>query len=149
MKKFISGAVCALFLFASSAMAGPVELVTVEEAGTQNLDDASIYFEASMIEGGPGIEIVSPQKGHQFKGAVPVNVRFIKKEGAEIDLATFKLEYLKLLAIDLTPRVKQYVTKDGINVPEAKLPAGSHTIRLSVGDTTGAVTRQVVSFEVL
>lgn len=126
-----------------------LELVTAQEAAAPDIEDISLYVDASQTDSGPAIEVISPKNGQALKGAVPINVRFLKKAGTEIDLATFKVEYLKFITIDLTPRVRQYVTRDGINVPETKLPSGTHRIRMSVGDNTGMVTRQIFAFEVL
>lgn len=127
-----------------------VELITAEEAAAPDIDPSEFYIEAGRDEdNGPAIEVISPQRGASVKPPVPINVRFVKKEGKEIDISTFKVEYLKFIALDITSRVKDYVTKDGIKVPEVKLPSGTHTIRLSIGDNTGAVTKQVLTFEVL
>lgn len=129
---------------------GPVELITVAEAAARDIDPSSLYIDVGREEdGGPVIEVISPQRGTPLKPPVPITVKFIKREGKEIDLSTFKVEYLKFITLDITPRVRDYVTKEGIKVPEAKLPSGIHTIRLSIGDVTGIVTKQMLTFEVL
>lgn len=100
------------------------------------------------ISSGPVIEIVTPNDGKVYTAPVEIRVRFIAKEGKEIDISTIKVEYVKIFTIDLTPRVIPYTTKDGIVVPAAKLPPGNHIIRLKVGDVTGAVTEQVLRVSV-
>jgi hypothetical protein len=52
--------------------------------------------------------------------------------------------------IDITQRLLKYakVTKDGISVSNADLPAGKHQLTLTLTDTLGRQTQQVVSFVV-
>src|SRR3972149_2323479 len=152
MRKFVALLVVPLLvLFLASASisteSGPLELITAEEAAAPDLNPAEWHLEVSRTDEGPEIQVLSPHMGASVKKPVSIDVRFIKGE-KEIDLSTIKLEYLKFLTIDLTPRVKDYLTKDGVKVPNVNLPSGTHTIRLSVGDIAGAVTKQVFTFEV-
>lgn len=140
------------FVLASISLSAENEafqLITADEAAAPDLDPSSWHAEASRGDDGPSIQVLSPQMGSSMKAPVIIDVKFLKKDGRDIDLSTLKVEYLKFLTIDLTPRVKNYVSKEGIKVPNANLPSGSHTIRLSIGDVTGAVTKQVFTFEVL
>lgn len=154
MKKIVGLLIIPLvvLVFASvsgSSEKGPFELITAEEAAAPDLDPSALHVEVGMSDEGPVIEVLSPHMGASIKGPVLIDVRFIKKDDMDIDPSTVKVEYLKFLTIDLTPRVRDYVSKEGIKVPNANLPAGTHTIRLSVGDTTGTVTKQVFTFEVI
>lgn len=127
----------------------PLELITAQEAATPDMPSFIWHLEAGRDEGGPVIEVITPQSGKPYKSPLQIIVRFIPKDGNEVDLSTLKVEYLKLFTIDLTPKVKPYATEDGIKISEAKLPSGIHTIRVTIGDVRGAVTRQVFSVEVL
>lgn len=131
-----------------SSESGPLELITAEEAAAPDIDPSDWHLEVSRADGGPEIQVISPHMGESIKKPVSIDVRFIKGE-KEIDPSTIKLEYLKFITIDLTPRVKDYLTKDGVKVSNVNLPSGTHTIRLSVGDTAGTVTKQVFTFEVI
>ena len=132
------------FAFASEGL----ELITEEEAALKDMPNP-VYFEITRTEGGPLIEVLSPEAGKSYKSPVNIKVKFVPSGGFDIDLATFKVEYMKFIAIDLTSRVKDYVSKEGIDVPDAKLPSGAHTIRMSVGDANGAVTRRIFTVEVI
>lgn len=154
MKKLsgLLGVTLLVFVFASisvSSESRPFELITVEEAAAPDLDPSAWHVEVGRPDEGPEIEVISPHMGVTIKGPVPIDVRFIKKDNRDIDPATIKVEYLKFLTIDLTPRVQDYLSKEGIKVPNANLPAGTHTIRFSVGDTTGVVTKLIFTFEVI
>jgi hypothetical protein len=52
--------------------------------------------------------------------------------------------------IDITQRLLKVakVTKDGISVSGADLPAGKHQLTLTLTDTLGRQTQQVLSFVV-
>lgn len=140
-----------VFVLASVSVSSenrPFELITAEEAAAPDLDPADWHLEVGRTDEGPEIEVMSPHMGASIKKPVLIEVRF-KKGERDIDPFTIKVEYLKFLSIDLTPRIREYLSKEGIKVPNANLPSGTHTIRLSVGDTAGTVTRQVFTFEVI
>ncbi|MFZ3072393.1 MAG: hypothetical protein WA162_04045 [Thermodesulfobacteriota bacterium] len=128
--------------------AGGFDLITEKEAASKDMRNP-VYFDISRTEGGPSIEVLSPEAGKSYQSPINIKVKFAPEKGFDIDLATFKLEYMKFIAIDLTSRVKDYVSKDGIDVPDAKLPSGKHTIRMSVGDANGVVTKRIFTVEVL
>ncbi len=50
---------------------------------------------------------------------------------------SFKLTYVKTPPIDLTDRVKDFIKAAGIDVPEAVVPPGMHTIRAEIRDKDG------------
>lgn len=133
--------------FKTGAAEGPVELITAEEAATP---DAPLFQLRSGREDdkGPTIEVISPTTENTYESPLAISVKFLPKEGIEIDLSTFKVEYLKFFTIDITERLKPYVTVEGIDVPDAKLPSGKHSIRLAIGDVTGAVSRRVFTVKV-
>jgi hypothetical protein len=47
------------------------------------------------------------------------------------------VSYLKKPAINLTQRVKAFIRGDGIEIPDAELPAGAHAFRIELKDTDG------------
>ena len=145
---FIIAASGGAVLAGSYPASGGFELITEEEAALEDMPNP-VYFEITRTEGGPFIEVLSPEAGKPYKSPVNIKVKFVPSSAFDIDIASFKAEYMKFIAIDLTPRVKDYVSKEGIDVPDAKLPSGRHTIRLSVGDVNGAVTRRIFTVEVI
>ena len=101
------------------------------------------------ITRGPGVEQVSPALGsHDIKSPVPLKIKFVGRNNISIDPATVKLTYLKSPAVDLTERVKPHVTKDGIDMPQAEMPPGTHFIRLDLKDTEGRSTSTTISLVV-
>ena len=97
---------------------------------------------------GPVIDVVEPLNGGRGSMPIQVLVRFTPRS-EPIDLATLKVTLVKFIPIDITDRIRPYVTPDGIQVKEAKIPPGKHRVRIVVADKTGEFSMKEVSFEVL
>lgn len=143
IRKFCSIGAALLFIFllasiADSSPARPLDLITRDEAALP--DSPEEHFEAAMEEEGPVVEVVTPRNGNTYSPPLSVMVKFAPREDKEIDLSTLKVEYLKLFPINITDRIKPYVTKDGIKAENVNIPSGTHKIRLSVADVNGAKT---------
>lgn len=101
------------------------------------------------ITRGPGIELVSPAPGTQnVNSPVPLNVKFVARNNIPIDPASVKLTYLRSPTVDLTDRVKRHVSKDGIDMPQADVPAGNHIIRIDLKDAEGRATSTTITLVV-
>ena len=96
---------------------------------------------------GPGIELVSPGTDRGVQSPVPLRVKFIARNNVGIDVDTVKITYLKAQSVDLTGRVKKYVTADGIDMANAEVPPGTHHLRISLKDKqerTSTVTVKLI-----
>lgn len=99
--------------------------------------------------GPPEIRVESPRDGGTYRPPVPVEVRFTPSNGSEIDLASVRIELLKLgMKIDLTQRAREHITPGGIAMPKAEIPRGTHRVRISVADTSGKKCSETVEFTV-
>jgi hypothetical protein len=104
---------------------------------------------AGRSSSGPAIIINQPRHGGVYQGPVPVDVKFSPGPGASIALSTLKIQYVKwAFTKDITEKVRTYVRDEGVFVPQAKLPRGKHTIRISLRDDRNNESRSMVSFEV-
>ena len=99
-------------------------------------------IESKSDSAGPIIKVVTPEEGKVYAPPVNIELNFITKDLAEIDLSTLKVEYLKLFSIDITQRVMPYVSKQGIKISNAQFPSGTHNLKVTIGDKSGAVTIQ-------
>ena len=97
---------------------------------------------------GPVIEVVEPLNGGRGVMPIQVLIRFTPRS-EPVDLASLKVTLVKFIPIDITDRIRPYVTPDGIQVKEAKIPPGKHRVRIAVADKTGEFSMKEVSFEVL
>jgi hypothetical protein len=50
--------------------------------------------------------------------------------------------------VDLTQRVKPFVSPAGIDIPEAQVPVGHHLFRIEVKDTDGRLSSASLSLKV-
>ena len=64
-------------------------------------------------------------------------VRFKAHGNATIDLDSVIVIYKRDPPIDLTARLRPFVKSDGIDMPNAEVPAGSHRIVIFVEDSVG------------
>lgn len=97
---------------------------------------------------GPTIEILKPDAGGKGEGPVEIQINFVPKTGA-VDVSSLKVTVVKLFPFDITDRLRDYATAEGIQIKGAKIPAGKHIVRISVADTQGARSIKEIEFEVL
>jgi hypothetical protein len=50
--------------------------------------------------------------------------------------------------VDLTPRAKPFIRRDGINILDAELPAGEYILRVDVKDTDGRSASTIFTLKV-
>lgn len=117
---------------ALTAQAGP--LITDKEAA---LPSATGELKTRGIARGPGIKVVSPDPAAAVKGAFDLKINFESRGGNKIDPNSVRVTYMKSPAVDLTPRLKSGISENGIAFPKAEVPAGEHTLRITVKDADG------------
>jgi len=126
---------CLGFLLALVADARAVELVTAQEAAYP--DDPSGPIRSRSPSAGPQIEVTSPALSGLVTSPFRFRVKFIAHGGATINPDSITITYRKVPAIDITQRIKSYVIKDGVDVSDAQLPAGTHPFVIDVKDSRG------------
>lgn len=115
----------------------PLVLITAEEAMRPAPPSPDLTFRAG-ISRGPGIQLVSPKASEKsVHSPVHLRLKFEGRGGAQVDPDSIKFTYIKNPAADLTGRVKGFANPDGIDVPEAEIPPGTHVIRADVKDKEG------------
>jgi hypothetical protein len=93
------------------------------------------------LEGeGPQIKITSPKLDGPLLTPVVVDIVFEAASNKIIDYDSLRLKYLKLIPIDLTDRVKPYLSNNRLIVKDVKVPPGRHCLRLLIGYTSGEQT---------
>ncbi len=97
---------------------------------------------------GPIIEVQMPVAGSPLNAPIEIRVTFTPRNHP-IDLSTLEVELVKFINIDITDRVVEYTTEQGIQLKEANIPSGSHRIRITLADSTGITGTQDFLFEVL
>ena len=143
-----SATLCALILLALTARAHAIQLVTEQEAALPPDHMLALEVRGSPTRR-PSVTIVSPPP---HAGAVSspllLKVKLQSFGGAKIDTDSIVLTYRKTPLIDLTQRLRPYITADGIDLPDAELPAGVHQFRIELKDKDGRAGGAEFSFEV-
>jgi hypothetical protein len=150
MKNFLSTAVTGLAMYMStSALAQPLMLITDEEARASIAAGGLPVPRTTPQPGAPRIELISPDLGSDVTVPTKIEIRFKADPPAELKPETFKAFY-GAFRLDITQRLVGYakVTKEGISVSDATLPSGRHQLLLTVTDSLGRATQQVISFTV-
>ena len=117
-----------------------------EEGGLKGGTPFDIGREGPDI--GPIIEVIKPTEGVPQQAPIEVAIRFTPRQ-QQIDLKSLKVAVVKFISIDITDRVRPYLSEEGIQIPDAKLPSGEHTVRISLSDVTGAVSVKQATIKVL
>ena len=124
-------------LFAASilaltvAAADAATLITDAEA---RLPAAAGNVTMRGITRGPSVKLVNPA---ETKSPFDLKVKFEAHGGATIEPGSVKVVYLKSPTVDITDRVKPFVSAEGIDMSKAEVPAGQHAIRIDVKDSEG------------
>jgi hypothetical protein len=138
-------AVAALATVLVIAQAAPATLITEHEAQLPP-DNSQLR---SGIERGPDIIVVyPPPKTGMIQSPFAFQVKFQPHGGTQIDLSSLTVVYKRIPAIDLTARVKPYARPDGIDMPSAEVPPGSHRIMVFVKDSDGREGQADIRFGV-
>lgn len=126
--------------------AGPVQLITREEAGLPAA--AAVPSSTRNITRGPGIDTLpTPDKGVDGK-PFRLAVRFMPSNGVPIDPATVRVFYRRQPPVDITERIKPFITPTGIDAPSVVVPTGSHIIEIEATDKEGRIGRRQLKLTV-
>lgn len=104
-------------------VAHAAQLITEEEARLPPPKGA-IAADRRRILRGPRVEAVSP--GETVHSPLRLQLKFEVFGGAQIDPDSVKVIY-RTSNVDLAPRAKPFIRRDGINILDAELPAGEYT----------------------
>jgi hypothetical protein len=138
-----------LFLFlvvltlSSFGFAAP--LITAKEAA---LPSASGALATRGISRGPAVKLESPEADTPVVAPFEFKINFEARGDAKIDPNSVKVIYMKSPFVDLTPRLKNAISANGIDFAKADVPPGNHTIRITVKDTDGRETNSVINLVV-
>ncbi|HZT27498.1 MAG TPA: hypothetical protein VFA57_17510 [Pseudolabrys sp.] len=128
---FIGGCLVALAM-GSSARAGTV-LIKSEEAALPPPSTAkTVSLTTRGITRRPSIVLVSPEAS--VTSPFVLQFKFEAHGGSVIRPNSFHLIYLRTPNVDLTARVRPYVTANGVIVTDAEAPPGEHMLRVEISD---------------
>jgi len=96
----------------------------------------------------PSITVVSPAGVGAVYAPFDLKLRFSAFGGAAIDPNSVVVTYIKLPDIDITPRIKSFITAEGIDIGQADAPPGLHKFWIQLTDTAGRSAGREFDFQV-
>lgn len=127
----------------ATALDAQLVLITADEAKLPPPKDVSDPSRA--ITRGPKIEVAMPPGSHS---PIALKVVFKTYGGSTIDLSSVQATYLRTPNVDLTARIKPFVSSTGIDLKDAELPPGDHIIRIDLKDSDGRIAKTNVSVKI-
>jgi hypothetical protein len=145
--KFFALTGALVLLCALPQMSRAETLISDSEAKLPSTSDSAMATRG--LTRGPGIDVLSPAMGTtNVKSPLPLKIKFMPRNNADIDLTSVRLTYLKAPPVDLTDRIKKFTTKDGIEMPAAEVPPGTHILRLDLKDAEGRAATSTITLTV-
>ena len=126
-------ATCSLLLLGTGARAEV--LIAASEAAQPPSSDGPMKLRG--ITRGPSIDQILPSPTITVHSPFEFKIKFIAHNDTTIDPAAVKVIYEKERAIDLTDRLRKYISSDGIDMPDAEVPPGTHMLRVELKDSLG------------
>jgi hypothetical protein len=122
--------------------AGAEVLITPEEAARP---PAAVSAPPEPLETRAGVsarpDVTLELPAVAGKSPLHFRVKFKPHNGADIDPNSVRVIYLKTPVVNLTPRVKAFTERTGIDMPMAEVPPGEHLIMIEITDTYGHKSR--------
>src|SRR5689334_10685836 len=140
----MKSAIVAAVFFSNALAAHALELITKEEAGLP----PALFDKLRGPVPGPAVEVVSPPSDVRQKTPVLLRVRFKTFAGSPVDKDSVRIVYIKDPLVELTGRVRDFITPAGIEVKEAVVPPGRHTILIQLKDAAGRTGSTYLTFDV-
>ena len=135
-------------LLALAAPAHAVELVTAQEAALPVDTLPPLTLRGSPTRR-PSATVVSPApNAGQVKSPLSLKVKLEAHGGAKIDPDSIVLTYKKTPEINITQRIMPYIGADGIEIPDAEVPPGTHAFRIQFKDKDGRIGATEFSIQV-
>lgn len=136
-RRFLLGTAAILPIVGARTEAGAQAgnwLVTSQEAA---LPLSSTSKAGRAITRGPAIRQVSPAGPVAPNSPFPLQIEFAARGGEKIDPATAQVLVLRGNNVNITQRVRAFITPTGIIIPDAMVAPGTHALQVSISDSGG------------
>lgn len=99
----------------------------------------------------PKIDIRQPDATKPIKAPVNIIITFVANPDAKIVLSSFRVVYGTFLKRDITDRIKANAQLDeaGLRAERVVLPAGNHSVTISIADDHQRVASRGIQFTVV
>lgn len=149
-RMLLTRSILVIFAMGAAALATaqggePIRLITVEEARLPS--PGAVSGQERNMTRGPGIDRLSPST-IGVDGPFRFAVKFKPRNGVAIDPGSVRVTYQRQPSVDLTQRIKAFVTADGIDAPDVIVPPGRHVIEIEATDKEGRIGRGQITLTV-
>src|SRR5262249_26508817 len=121
-------------------------LITASEAAQPPSSDVSMRVRG--ITRGPSVDQISPSPTVAVLSPFELKIKFMARNGVTVDPAAVKVIYEKDTPVNLTDRLHNYISSDGIDMPNAEVPPGMHLLRVELSDSLGRKSANEVMLRV-
>lgn len=142
-----TGCIVWLVVLAHPVEAEELWLISPEEAAFAPAPEESLIRSRGLNSKGPRIDVLKPADDFPQQSPLEIVVRFHPNPEA-VNPDSVKVQLVKFISIDITDRVKPYLTESGINVKEANIPSGKHLVRITVSDGKGETNSKEIELQV-
>jgi hypothetical protein len=141
-------AVCLSIFFIAAGPAAAFELITPAEAALPPGKVPSVEARGSPTRR-PSITVIAPSGPGAVYSPLDFKLSFSAFGGAAIDPNSVVVTYIKQPDIDITQRVKAFITANGIDISRAEVPPGQHQFWIELKDNSGNSNAREVEFLVI
>jgi len=145
----IAHVVCGVLMAVSVQLAAAEELwfISPDEAAFAPAPEASLIRSRGLNTKGSRIDVLKPPADVPQQSPLEIVIRF-HQNSAAVNPDSVKVQLVKFISIDITDRVKPYLSANGIEVKEAKISPGSHLVQVSVSDGEGETSFRDIELQV-
>ena len=115
-------------------------LITPEEAAQPDMLIPKGVNLRTVERDGPQIKIYSPNLDEPLRIPFIMDIAFEASSNKTINFDSLSIKYLKLISIDLTDKIKPYLSNNRLVIKDAKVPQGKHRLQFSIAYTSGEKT---------
>jgi len=128
----------------------PLVLVPEEELQASMAAPEPLFPRFTPEPNAPRILVDTPKLNASLASPIALKLRFEPAKGTSIRPETFKVKYGSL-RIDITSRItgSTEVTPTGLEIPQAALPKGRHTLVIAIEGAVGRFNERQLQFVVL
>lgn len=136
-------------LWGQWAHAQVIDLVSAAEMQASIAAGPIFEPKSVPVKDAPVIEVLAPDVANAVPSPTPIEVKFLPATGAKIRTDSFKVQY-GAFKLDVTKRLLGVanVTQEGVQVKQATLPKGKHTLYVTIEDDSGRQNTQRIEFAV-
>ena len=139
-------------IIVDSLLASPAEAAGIASIAADTKAE-KLAQPVNLATDGPVIELVTPANGGTYTSPIGIEIGFVPKDGASIDLSTLKVTVVSttiagVFELDITEDIIDYASMDGIKAPSAEIPPGEHVVTIEIADSEERVAQRQLAITV-